>query len=114
MITIYGIRNCDTMKKAMVWLDEQGISYHFHDYRKEGAPEQKVSEWMDRLGWEDVINRRGTTWRKLPESTRDGMDRHTAQREALANPSLIRRPVLESGDVLLIGFKPDAWADALK
>lgn len=113
MITIYGIRNCDTMKKAMAWLDGQGIAYRFHDYRKDGAPEQKVRDWIDRLGWEQVINRRGTTWRKLPEATRAAMDADAALREALASPSLIRRPVLEADDRLLIGFQAEDWSQAL-
>lgn len=114
MITIYGIRNCDTMKKAMTWLDEQGIDYHFHDYKKDGAPEARVRQWIASQGWEQVINRRGTTWRKLPEATRETMNAGAALEQALANPSLIRRPVVETGDDLLIGFDAGRWSQALK
>jgi arsenate reductase (glutaredoxin) len=113
MTTIYGIKQCSTMKKAMAWLDEMGIAYDFHDYKKAGLPEDRLDAWLDRLGWETVINRRGTTWRKLPETERNTMDRASARAAALANPSLVKRPVLVSDEILLIGFDPDQWREAL-
>jgi len=113
MTAIYGIKQCGTMKKAMAWLDEAGIDYRFHDYKKEGLPEDLLDQWLDKLGWETVINRRGTSWRKLPEAERNAMDRPGARAAALANPSLVKRPVLMHGDTLLIGFDPDQWQEAL-
>lgn len=114
MLTIYGIRNCDTMKKAFTWLDQAGIAYQFHDYKKEGAPEPALKRWIDELGWENVLNRRGTTWRKLPEADRQRMDATRALRAATENPSLIRRPVLEQGTILLLGFDVAQWQAALR
>lgn len=114
MLTIYGIRNCDTMKKACAWLDQVGIAYHFHDYKKEGAPESALKRWIDELGWENVINRRGTTWRKLPEADRERMDTALALEAAKQSPSLIRRPVLERGTMLLLGFDVVQWQAALR
>ena len=113
-ITIYGIKNCDTMKKAMKWLDGQGVDYHFHDYRKAGVPEQRLRHWIEVLGWETVINRRGTTWRKLDPAVRDTMDAEGAVTQATANPSLIKRPILEAGDALRAGFSQDDWTALLK
>lgn len=113
MITIYGIRNCDTMKKAMTWLDEQGIDYRFHDYKKEGAPAAHVRQWIASQGWEQIINRRGTTWRKLPEEVRDDMDAVHAVSIALENPSIIKRPILETERTLLAGFKANEWEQEL-
>lgn len=113
MTTIYGIKQCGTMKKAMAWLDDMGIAYEFHDYKKSGLPEDRLDSWLDRLGWESVINRRGTSWRKLPEAERGAMNQDTARAAALANPSLIKRPMLETGDKLLVGFDPDQWRKEL-
>ena len=110
-VQIYGIKACDTMKKAFTWLEEHGIDYQFHDYKKAGAPEAALRRWIDALGWETVINRRGTSWRKLPESLRDSMDAEQALRVALDNPSLIKRPMLEKGKLLEPGFKPARYAD---
>ena len=107
--TIYGIKNCDTMKKAMKWLDEQGVDYHFHDYRKEGVPEDHLRQWMAELGWDTVINRRGTTWRKLDPEVRENMDTDSAAEQALANPSLIKRPILQTEKHLRAGFNADEW-----
>ena len=110
-VTIYGIKACDTMKKAFTWLDDNGIDYHFHDYKKEGAPEAALRRWIKALGWETVINRRGTTWRKLPQAQRDSMDADSAVAAALENPSLIKRPLLETGTIIEAGFKAERYAD---
>lgn len=112
-ITIYGIKNCDTMKKALKWLDAAGLEYQFHDYRKAGVPEERLRHWLDQLGWETVLNRRGTTWRKLDQDVRDTMDSEGAVEQALANPSLIKRPILETGTVLRAGFDPQDWTTLL-
>lgn len=113
-IILYGIKACDTMKKAFTWLDQHGIEYQFHDYKKAGAPADKVKAWIGQMGWEQIINRRGTTWRKLPETERENMTASGAAAAAVANPSMIRRPLVESdGQVLLLGFDPEEWADRL-
>lgn len=108
-ITLYGIKNCDTMKKAFQWLDQQGVEYHFHDYKKEGVPEADLRRWIEVLGWDTVINRRGTTWRKLDQARRDTMDAEGAVNAALENPSLIKRPILNTGNALRAGFNADEW-----
>lgn len=110
---IYGIKSCDTMKKAFTWLDQHKLDYQFHDYKKAGAPEQEVARWIAELGWENVINRRGTTWRKLPEERRANMDAADALAAALENPSLIKRPMLVHRKGLLLGFNPEQWAEKL-
>ena len=113
-VTIYGIRNCDTMKKARAWLDGRGIDYAFHDYKKEGVERARLEGWVDRLGWEAFLNRSGTTFRKLPEEARAGLDRDRAVELMLAQPSMIRRPVLQVGDELLVGFVPERYETALR
>ena len=112
-ITIYGIKNCDTMKKALKWLDQQGVEYRFHDYKKEGVPEAELRRWIDALGWDTVINRRGTTWRKLDQSTRDEMDAERAVTVAMDNPSLIKRPILHSDNIIEAGFEEGRWKTLL-
>jgi arsenate reductase len=104
--TLYGIRNCDTMKKAWTWLDEHGIAYAFHDYKKQGIDRARLEGWVRVLGWETLLNRAGTTFRKLPEAERRGVDEAKAVELMLAQPSMIKRPVLEAGGRLLVGFKP--------
>ncbi len=104
MIDIYGIPNCDTMKKARRWLDAHQVEYTFHDYRKDGVPEEKLRQWVQKAGWETLLNRRGATWRKLPENLREQIDENSAVQVMLENPSAIKRPVLENGGTLLIGF----------
>lgn len=104
MYTLYGIKNCDTMKKAMKWLDDAGISYHFHDYKKDGLSGALLDSWMKQLDWEDLVNRRGTTWRKLDETVRDTMDSASARQVMLDNPSIIKRPLLDTGSERIIGF----------
>ena len=113
MITIYGIPNCDTMKKARRWLEANGVEYSFHDYRKLGVPEKKLRAWVKQAGWETVLNRRGTTWRKLDNEVKDAIDTESAIQIMLDNPSIIKRPVLESGRRLLIGFKENDYQQLL-
>ena len=110
--TIYGIRNCDTMKKARAWLDANGIAYRFHDYKAEGIDAAHLDRWSDALGWETLLNRAGTTFRKLPEAERTDIDRTRAIVLMLAQPSMIKRPVLDVDGRLLAGFKPAAYAAA--
>ena len=109
-ITIYGIKNCDTMKKARAWLDGHGVVYDFHDYKTEGVPKDKLKRWCDKLGWEDLLNRAGTTFRKLPDADKEGLNERKALTLMLAQPSMIKRPVLEMGSKLLVGFKPEIYA----
>jgi arsenate reductase (glutaredoxin) len=109
-ITIYGIPNCDTVKKARTWLDANGIAYSFHDYKKSGADAAKLAAWCAAEGWETVLNRAGTTFKKLPDADKTGLDQTKAIALMLAQPSMIKRPVVEHGKVLLVGFKPEQWA----
>jgi Spx/MgsR family transcriptional regulator len=112
-ITLYGIPNCDTVKKARNWLDAQGLAYVFHDYKKAGADPAKLTRWCDAAGWEKVINRAGTTFKKLPDADKEGLDQVRAVALMVAQPSCIKRPVVEYPGGLLVGFKPDEWAAAL-
>lgn len=112
-IEFYGIPNCDTVKKARVWLDAKGMAYTFHDYKKEGADPRKLAAWSDAAGWEALLNRRGTTFRALPDADKAAIDRTSAMRLMEANPSLIKRPVVEHGGGLLVGFDPGEWEAAL-
>ena len=109
MYKIYGIKNCDTMKKAMTWLDEHDIAYQFHDYKKSGVDEKLLRQWAEEHGWESLVNRKGTTWRKLAENERDNIDKESAIKLMLANSSLIRRPVLDIGPFVRIGFDSDEY-----
>jgi arsenate reductase (glutaredoxin) len=111
-VTLYGIPNCDTVKKARTWLDARGLSYAFYDYKKLGADPAKLAEWVAAAGWEKVLNRAGTTFRKLPETERADLDAAKAIALMIAQPSCIRRPVVEHPGGLLVGFKPDEWAAA--
>ena len=112
-VTLYGIPNCDTVKKARDWLTARGIAYAFHDYKKAGADPAKLAIWIEAAGWEKVLNRAGTTFRKLPEAEKQDLDMAKAVALMAANPSCIKRPVLEHPGGVLIGFKPDEWAAAL-
>lgn len=105
MLTLYGIKNCDTVKKARAWLDRNGIEYRFHDFRNDGLNAKLLQRWSDQLGWEALLNRRGTTWRQLPETTRAIIDGKRAQALMLEHPTLIKRPVLDDGKVSQVGFK---------
>jgi arsenate reductase (glutaredoxin) len=110
MTTIYGIKNCDTMKKARSWLDERGISHRFHDYKAEGIDRAHLERWSDEKGWETLLNRAGTTFRKLAEEDKADLSRDKAIGLMLAQPSLIKRPVLETDGAITVGFKPEIYA----
>ena len=110
---MYGIPNCDTVKKARDWLVAKGIDYTFHDYKKQGADAARIAGWAEQAGWEKVLNRAGTTFRKLPDADKLGLDGAKAVAVMAANPSCIKRPVLEYPGGLLVGFKPDEWEAAL-
>ncbi len=113
-ITIYGIPNCDTMKKARTWLDGHGVAYVFHDYRKAGIDRATLAGWVAEHGWETILNRAGTTFRKLPEADREGLDADRAIALMLAQQSMIKRPVLDVGaGTTLVGFKPERYAAAV-
>jgi len=112
--TIYGIKNCDTMKKAMKWLDEAGIEYHFHDYKKVGVSPELIDGWLSQFAWDELVNRRGTTWRKLDESVRESMDTESAKAVMMENPSIIKRPLLDTGRERILGFKADDYEARLK
>lgn len=113
--TIYGIKNCDTMKKARAWLDGQGVAYAFHDYKATGIERKRLEQWCTTAGWEALLNRAGTTFRKLADKDKTGLDSKKAIALMLAQPSMIKRPVLDLGSgKLLVGFKPDLYSDALK
>ncbi len=112
MAVLYGIPNCDTVKKARVWLGGRGIDHGFHDYKKAGADPAKLAAWCDAKGWETVLNRAGTTFKKLPESDKVDMDQAKAIALMLAQPSMIKRPVFEYPGVLLVGFKQPEWEAA--
>ena len=107
---LYGIKNCDTVKKARKWLDENGVDYQFHDFKKDGLDDPLLSRWEKALGWEALVNRRGTTWRKLPEEVRDTISAQSAHSIMLENPSIIKRPVVERGDEVRVGFNAAEWA----
>jgi len=111
-VVVYGIPNCDTVKKARAWLDARGIAYAFHDYKKQGADPAKLAEWQKQAGWEKVINRAGPTFRKLPEADREGLDAAKAVALMVANTSCIKRPIVECPGGLLVGFKEPEWAAA--
>ncbi len=104
MVTIYGIKNCDTMKKAFAWLERRKISYTFHDYKKSGTDEALLKKAIKQHGWENVINRKGTTWRALPDHVKETMDESKAVDAAVTNPSLIRRPLLARDGAVHVGF----------
>lgn len=112
-LTLYGIPNCDTMKKARVWLDGQGIAHRFHDYKKAGIDRATLERWVAALGWEALLNRSGTTFRKLPDADKADLDKDRAVALMAANPSTIKRPVIEHPGGILVGFKEPEWAAAL-
>lgn len=112
-ITLYGIKACDTMKKARTWLDEHGVSYAFHDYKASAIDAASLQKWCDEHGWDKVLNRAGTTFRKLDEADKQDLDQAKAIALMLAQPSMIKRPVLDLGERTLLGFKPELYAQAL-
>jgi arsenate reductase (glutaredoxin) len=113
-ITIYGIKNCDTMRKARAWLDKNGIAYAFHDYKIQSIARERLERWENKVGWENLINRAGTTFRKLPDKDKTDLNAKKAMALMLAQPSMIKRPVLElAGGKLLVGFSPELYGRAL-
>ena len=113
MITLYGIRNCDAVKKARAWLDGGGVPYAFHDYKSAGLDEARLRGWIEEAGWEKLLNRSGTTFRKLADEDKADLDAEKAAVLMLAQPSMIRRPVVEADGRLLVGFDPDVWRTTL-
>ena len=114
-LTIYGIKNCDTMKKARAWLDKHGVGYDFHDYKSAGIERERLEVWSKKIGWETLLNQAGTTFKKLPDKDKSGLDAKKAIALMLAQPSAIKRPVLESaGGKITIGFKPEIYLAVLK
>ena len=112
MTTLYGIPNCDTVRKARKWLEAQGIDYQFHDFKKQGVTEEALRDWISQAGIDTVLNRRGTTWRKLPESDREGIDETKAIALLMEHSSMVKRPVLQMDDGSIhIGFKPDMYSE---
>ncbi len=111
-MTLYGIKNCDTMKKARMWLDAAGVAYTFHDYKIDGIDRARLQSWSKAVGWETLLNRAGTTFRKLPEADKQNLEAAKAIDLMLAQPSMIKRPILTRGaKLILVGFKPDLYAD---
>lgn len=114
-ITIYGIKNCDTMKKARAWLDKNGIEYVFHDYKTAGIKRERLERWAKKVGWETLLNRAGTTFKKLPDKDKESVTETKAIRLMLKQPSMIKRPVLDlGGGRLLVGFRPEQYGETLR
>ena len=111
-VTIYGIKNCDTMKKARAWLDQRGVAYTFHDYKSAGVERGTLERWARETGWETLLNRAGTTFRALADKDKDGLTEKKAIALMMAQPSMIKRPVLDAGGRLLVGFKPEQYESA--
>ena len=111
-ITIFGIKNCDTMKKARAWLDKRGVDYAFHDYKVAGIDGERLERWSKKVGWETLLNRGGLTFKKLPDKDKDALTERKALALMLAHPSMIKRPVLDlGGGKLLVGFKPESYSE---
>ncbi|WP_268995480.1 ArsC family reductase [Microvirga roseola] len=113
-VALYAIKNCDTMKKACAWLDAKGVAYRFHDYKAEGIDRSRLETWARAVGWEALLNRAGTTFRKLPEADRADLDERKALALMLDQPSMIKRPVLELHGRILVGFKPEQYEEAVR
>lgn len=113
MLTAYGIKNCDTMKKAFVWFDDHNIAYDFHDYKKHGVDQAFLEQVLTSHGWETILNRRGTTWRQLPDAIKQAMDNKSALQTAIDNPSIIKRPLIANNDEILIGFDETIYKEKL-
>jgi arsenate reductase (glutaredoxin) len=110
-VTIYGIKNCDTMKKARAWLEKHGVDYSFHDYKTAGIERERLERWCKKVDWETLLNRNGTTFRKLPDKDKSNLDAKKALALMLAQPSMIKRPVVElGGGKLLVGFGPEEYS----
>ncbi|MBL4867905.1 MAG: ArsC family reductase, partial [Pseudomonadales bacterium] len=110
MTTLYGIKNCDTIKKSRRWLEQNNIEYQFHDYRKDGISADQLKQWCEELGWENLLNKRGTTWRKLPEETKESIDLEKSIVVMLEQPAIIKRPLLVAGKTKLLGFKEEQYS----
>ncbi|GAA0592617.1 ArsC family reductase [Paenochrobactrum glaciei] len=113
-VTIYGIKSCDTMRKAFNWLESAGIDYKFHDYKKEGLAQADLEQWAGKAGWEKLLNRAGTTFRKLPEEDRADLNEQKAISLMLAQPSMVKRPVLMKDGQIIVGFKPELYEEFFK
>jgi Spx/MgsR family transcriptional regulator len=113
-VTLYGIKNCDTMKKARAWLDAKGVAYAFHDYKAEGIDRARLEAWAGDVGWETLLNRAGTTFRKLPDTEKTSLDESKAIALMLDQPSMIKRPVLDLNGRILVGFKPEQYEEAVQ
>ncbi|MDB5407342.1 MAG: yffB [Rhodospirillales bacterium] len=113
-VTVYGIKACDTMKKARAWLDTHGVAYAFHDYKAQGVERGQLQRWADAVGWQTLLNRAGTTFRKLPEADKAGLDEGKAIALMLAQPSMIKRPVVDAEGGPIVGFKPEIYAKAFR
>jgi Spx/MgsR family transcriptional regulator len=109
VITVYGIKNCDSVKKARTWLEKHGVEYQFHDFREDGLDADSVDCWLGELGWETLVNKRSTTWKELDPALRDNMDDATARKSIIDHPTLIKRPLLDTGTERQCGFKPQAY-----
>ncbi|RUX21016.1 ArsC family reductase [Mesorhizobium sp. M2A.F.Ca.ET.042.01.1.1] len=112
-ITMYGITTCDTIRKARVWLESHGVPYRFHDYRAEGIEAGKLDGWVGKVGWEKLLNKGSATFRELPEADKAGLDEKKAKKLMLAKPTMIKRPVLEVGERVFVGFKPEVYEEAV-
>jgi len=113
MITLYGIPNCDKIRRARKWLSDHNIDYRFHDFRKDGLNEKQLKQWIKQMGWETLLNKRGMTWRKLDDETKNNIDEKSAMKIMLDNPAIIKRPVLEAGKILEVGFDEDRYRELL-
>ena len=113
-VTVYGIRNCDTMKKAFAWLDEHGVAYTFHDYKKSGVPTDRLAAWAGKVGWERLANARGPTWRKIPDADKADLDEKKMLALLETHSSAIKRPVVEAGAKVLVGFDPEEFGRTLR
>lgn len=113
-VEVYGISNCDTVKKARRWLEQQQIEYRFHDFRKDGLEKSQLDEWCEQLGWQNVINRRSTSWRELDDETKQALNEAKAKQLMLDKPTLIKRPILNDGEQILNGFNEKAWEQVLR
>lgn len=114
MVDVYGIKNCNTVKKALTWLDDKGIEYTFHDYKKEGADEKKLKAWVKELGWETLLNRKGTTWRKFPDDVKEGINQTKAIKLMIENTSVIKRPLIDNGKSRIVGFDEEEYKTYFK
>ncbi|NNG11730.1 MAG: ArsC family reductase [Halobacteria archaeon] len=114
MTTLYGIKNCDTIRKARRWLADHDIEYRFHDFRTDGISEGLLAPWVEEIGWEQLLNRRGTTWRKLPEAERNSVNQTSAMNIMLTHPAIIRRPLLDTGKTRHVGFSEEAYSSLLQ